>query len=226
MNILDRLLNTVLFKEKSKDEVSELIAKIDYCIKEFEKDDSIFTVGEPTINIGIILKGSIRIEKILANGKVINLLYKECGDIFGEGSVFSKAKTYPCNIYASDMSEIMMVNKESILELLSNDPIILNNFLKSFANRALLLNQRTELLSYSSIQHKIAFSLIYLMDEYKKKNIISLPFSKKIWSEQLNVSRPSLFRELKTLCSRGIIGINNRDIEIINEKSLLKVLTS
>ncbi|QZY53963.1 Crp/Fnr family transcriptional regulator [Crassaminicella profunda] len=223
-NISGSLIHSVLFKNKTQEEINNTLSSIEYIIKDYNKGDLIFSVDQATKYIGIILKGSIEVQKNLASGKIISILHKKKGDLFGEGSVFSKTNTYPCNIFAKTRSTILLIHKKNMLTLLSNDPSLLANFLSSFANRVLLLNLKTELLSYSSIQQKIAFSLLYLMDEYKCDHSILLPYSKKTWSEHLNVSRPSLFRELKALCEQEIIHIQDRIITILNKDHLVNLL--
>ncbi len=225
-NFLNVLCDSTLFKNTTANQIHRALASIEYIVKSYEKGELIFRVDQTTKYIGIILEGSIEIQKNLASGKAISILNKKKGDLFGEGSVFSKAITYPCNIFTTTKSTILLISKKNMLNLIAKDTTLLNNFLSSFANRVLLLNLKTELLSYSSIQQKIAFSLLYLMDEHKVDNVVVLPYSKKVWSEHLNVSRPSLFRELKTLCNKKIIHIENRTITILMENDLIELLNN
>ncbi|WDV45140.1 Crp/Fnr family transcriptional regulator [Clostridiaceae bacterium M8S5] len=223
-NIANYLYDTVLFRGKNINEIAEILSTIDYNICSYKKNDLIFNVEQSTKNIGIILEGCIEVQKNLANGNIINILYKKTGDLFGEGSVFSKASTYPCNIYSETESTILLVSKNAMLELLSSDKQLLDNFLSSFANRVLMLNLKAELLCYSSIQKKIAFSLLYLMNEHTYGNTVRLPFTKKTWSEHLNVSRPSFFREIKKLQKQNILHINDRDITILDMDNLTNII--
>lgn len=224
INILSLLSNTIIFKSKTIDEIELILSNTKYIIKNFHMNDMIYNSDYDTKYIGIILKGAIEIQKNFASGKVLNIFIKFKGDSFGEGAVFSNTDTYPCTIISKSETTIIFFDKENILQLLSNDTCILNNFLYSIAKKNYLLNLKTELLSYSSIQQKISFSLLYLMDEHKRDNIVSLPYTKKQWSEYLNVSRPSLFRELKVLCKKNVIDIHKNKIIILNEKHLIKLL--
>lgn len=223
-DILSLLIDSDLFKNKTKQEVDRYLSSIEYNVIDYNKGDLIFDVNQSTIYIGIILEGCIEVQKNLASGKTINILYKKSGELFGEGSVFSRTSTYPCNFFAKTKCTILLINKQNILSLLMDDLCLLNNFLNSFANRILTLNLKTELLSYSSIKQKIAFSLLYILDEHKQNDTIILPYSKRTWSEVLNVSRPSLFRELKILCDERIIHIQDRTINILNRDLLLDLL--
>jgi len=223
-NFYKILYNSDLFKNKTLKEIEDIMPSIQYSVKNYEKDELIFRIGQPVKYIGIILNGYIEIQKNLASGNVIAIFEKKRGGLFGEGSVFSKSDTYPCNIFSKSKSTILFISKKNMLNLISNDLILLENLLRSISNRALLLNLKTELLSYSSIQKKIAFSLLYLMDDYTCNNMITLPYSKKNWAEHLNASRTSLFRELKEICDQNIIHIENKIITILNRDSLESLL--
>lgn len=220
------LFNSALFKNKSQKDITDLLASMNYGIKKYQKNETILSVDEPTHSIGIILSGKIEIQKNFASGKIVTISHKEDGDLFGEGSVFSKASTYPCNIFAKTNVTALFITKSVMLTLISNDVILLDNLLNSLANRVLVLNLTTELLSYSCIQQKIAFSLLNMMGHYRSHHIITLPYSKKTWAECLNISRPSLFRELKVLCTKKILSVENRTITILNKDALNSLLNN
>jgi len=59
---------------------------------------------------------------------------------------------------------------------------------------------------------------------FDKKILIHSPFNKKTWAEYLNVSHPSLCRELKKLCNNNIIEINKDRISFLNEEALIEIL--
>lgn len=92
-------------------------------------------------------------------------------------------------------------------------------FLESVSNRALALNSLIEILSLNSVSAKIAH---FLTMEHKNQNsnTITLRFPKKSLAEQINVSRPTLFRELKKMQLKGIISCHKRTIKIHNLEQL------
>ena len=51
-----------------------------------------------------------------------------------------------------------------------------------------------------------------------------MPFSKAKWSEYMNVSRPSLLRELKDLSREGILTVENSIIRILDKDKLEEYL--
>lgn len=223
--ILDILCSCTLFKGKDKNNIEQILSEANYKIKHYKKNEIIFKADELSFYIGIVLKGRIEIQKILACGKVINFLYKNKGDIFGEEVALSRKPTYDYDIIATEESNIFLIDKQSTSDILLKDSIINSNLIVSFANSVLALNKKLELFSYYSIQKKIAFSLLYNM-EINKTNYISLINSKKSWAEHLNVSRPSLSRELTHLSNKGIIKVNNKIITILKKEQLESILTS
>jgi len=194
-----------------------------YEIKEFKKDEYIFREDQPSDYIGIIISGCIELKKILFSGNIISIFNRNTGDIFGGSVAFSNYSNYPFDVIAREKTEIFFLNKNSMFEVLFKNPIIASNLMTIFSNRVMQFERKIELFSYSSIKKKIAFSLLYDM-EYKKKNLVYLPYSKKTWSENINVSRPSLCRELKSLSEKNIISIKDRAITIIDRDQLESIL--
>lgn len=67
-----------------------------------------------------------------------------------------------------------------------------------------------ELLACDSIRQKIGFSLLYELKELSPEQGIELPFPKKFWAESLDVSRPSLYRELSRMEREGLFQLTGR----------------
>ena len=220
--ITDVLCRCALFDGVSKTEIKRILSTTKYHIKKFDKNEFICRTDQYSVDIGIIISGYIEVQKILPSGNVICVFYKNRGDAFGGAVVFSNSAIYPCDVFSRDKSKILFFHKQNIFEL-CKIPLFAENLISSFANKILHYEKRLELFSYSSIKKKIAF---FLLDEQKTtgNNLIQLPFTKKTWAEYLNVSRPSLSRELKKLGNDHVIKINKDNISIINKQKLENLL--
>ena len=86
-----------------------------------------------------------------------------------------------------------------------------------------MLQQRLELLSYSGIAQKAAFWLL-TQARQTNQNKVRIPESVSKWAMLMNVSRPSLHRELKRLESEGVIEYSPRLITILDGEALQNVL--
>ena len=224
-NLIKNLKKSVLFKNKSSKELEDLFNSIDYKIINLDKNEKVFDVFSFTNSIGLVLFGELTVEKILPCGKLIVLFHKGCGEIFGEVAVFSKAKEYPCRVVALNKCSVMLFTRDDFFKILTLDNDILNNFLYLISSKAYYLNSKVESLSLNSAKQKIAHSIIKDFNITENNSYIKLPFSKKTWADNLNISRPSLYRELTSLCNDGIINLSTSStIEILDIDNLNSIL--
>ena len=117
----------------------------------------------------------------------------------------------------------MMFKKEDFLQLMQKDLRIMENFVTEISSAAYMLQQRLELFSYSGIAQKAAFWLL-TRKRQTGKNKIRIPGSMTKWAMLMNVSRPSLHRELNRLEAEGILRYDPPMIEILNTDALQDVL--
>ncbi len=111
-----------------------------------------------------------------------------------------------------------------MLTAIVRDTALLSNFLQLFTNKILELTIKTELLACDSIRQKIGFSLLYELSEPQPGKGVELPSSKKFWAESLDVSRPSLYRELGMMEREGLIRLAGKKIYIIDRAGLMEIL--
>ena len=218
------LEKSTLFKGIPAKELRELLAMVPHHIQCYDKGETILHLMDDATKIGIILEGRVEAQKPFPNGVQVNVSIRFPGELIGPAAVFSTVKKYPCDVVSLDASTIMIINKEDILKLMQKDIRILENFTNEISTATYMLQQRIEMFSYSGIAQKAAYYLL-TQKMTTNKNIINIPESMTKWSMLLNVSRPSLYRELKKLENDGIIKCNSHSIEIINSDSLEDVLS-
>ena len=141
-----------------------------------------------------------------------------------QNAAFSSSQKYPCDLVALEPVRVMLFRKEDLLSLMRGNVRILANFTTEIASATYMLQQRLELLSYSGIAQKAAFWLLTRMRQ-TGKSVVSIPESMSKWAMLMNVSRPSLHRELKRLEERGMISRSALAITIRDEEALRDVLS-
>ena len=85
--------------------------------------------------------------------------------------------------------------------------------------------EKGELLSYHGIARKAAFWLL-LRARQGESPTVNIPGSFSKWALLMNVSRPSLHRELKKLEAQGIISLEPPVIRILKPHALEEVLST
>jgi len=190
----------------------------------YDKEETIFHLMDPALRIGIILEGRVEAQKSFPNGSQVNVSIRIPGEIIGPAAVFSKSQRYPCDIVALEPATLMMLRKEDLLSLMQKDVKILQNFTTEIASATYMLQQRLELLSYSGIAQKAAFWLLMQVRQ-TGKTAVQIPDSMSRWALIMNVSRPSLHREMKKLEEEGIIRYERKNIYVLDPDGLQAVLS-
>lgn len=217
-----------LFINKPPEEIEQLLSRTNYRIESYKENEIIFSPLQAVDKMGIILSGTVDVQKLFPTGKMVIIERKKSPDLIGESSIFSRVEHYPDTVSAGKPCRILFLLKTELLDLFVLDRDFMLKFLESASNSTLILKHKIGILSLDSIQEKIAGFLIHdkkHADAADKRNMVTLPFSKKAWAEYMNVSRTSLSRELRALENDGIIAFEKRTIEIKDWNRLEKILS-
>ncbi len=227
-NLLALLQKCSLFQNKNPEKIEQLLSNTNYKIESFKENEVIFSPLQTADKMGVILSGTVDVQKLFPSGKVVIIERKKYPDLIGESSVFSRVEYYPDTVSAGRPCKILFLLKTELLALFALDRDFMLNFLESASNSTLILKHKIGILSLDSIQEKIAGFLIHDKKHANianYSNVVTLPFSKKAWAEYMNVSRTSLSRELRALENEGIISFEKRTIEIKDWNRLEKILS-
>ena len=128
-------------------------------IKEFYKDEILYSEGEECLNIGIVKKGKIKIASYLENGKEVIYNTLEKGEMFGNNLVFSSNPYFRGDVIAEEDSEIMLVSKKNLLAILQNNEEFLLRYLKEQSEFGKKLNLQLKLLTFNNAKERIIYYL-------------------------------------------------------------------
>lgn len=187
-------------------------------IVKVEKYPSNFTIAIETDvseNIGIILNGRILVKAYTLGGNNFTLNTLETGQIFGDILMFSDiSNTFPGSLITQSETSVAYIPNKVFQKCLQSDPVLLENFLRIFSNKAYEMNYKSKLLSQDSVRDKILYYLYY-QKKIQKTNVIKLGKTKEELANQLFVQRPSLSRELGRMKSEGLIDYDLKTITIL-----------
>lgn len=204
-------------------ELRDDLEAVPHHIQCYDKGETILLLMEEANRVGIVLEGRVQAQKPFRNGSQVNVSLRVPGDMIGPAAAFSKSRRYPCDVVAMEPCTIMMFKREDILLLMQRDIRILENFTTEIASATYMLQQRLELLSYNGIAQKAAYWLL-IQARQTGKNQVRIPESVSNWAMMMNVSRPSLHRELKAMEQEGIIAYSSSMIDIKHPDDLQKIL--
>ena len=212
-----------LFRGIPAKDIPDILAAFSFQIQNYGKETTIFHLMDPADRIGIILEGQAQAQKTFPNGSQVNVSVRRQGELIGPAAAFSVEGKYPCDVVALTPASVMMFKKEDLLHLLQKDLRIMNNFISQISTATHMLQTRLELFSYSSIAGKAAFWLL-MQRRQTGKDQVMIPGSMTKWAMLMNVSRPSLHREVTKLESAGMIRYMPPVIDILDPDALEEVL--
>lgn len=224
---MDRLIKilsqSLLFKIYNTEEIEKILKYMQYKIDKYDKQEVIASEGEPISSIGLVLEGTLEVQKTYPSGKsvIIKKIYK--GDTFGDVSIFSDKRDYPSTIISSSKSSIMFISREEIINLCMENKSFLRNFLRLISNKTLYLSDRLKNINYQTIRKKVANYIISMYKEQRNLTI-TMKISRKEMAELFGVTRPALSNELINMKKDGLIDYDKKTIKIVDINKLESVL--
>lgn len=194
---MENIIETLTAQEKEN-----LIAK------KVMKNTTIFHEGDHCSSIGIIKTGHVVISSFSLTGKEIiyNSLYDN--QMFGNNLIFSSDPYYKGDVIAKDNSEIIFINKEQLITLLTKNKNFLNIYLMYESDFAKKLNATIKLLSFDSAYERFLYYMEINNNYIKIKSITSL-------ANILQLSRETLSRLIHKLKKDNNIIITNKNIRLV-----------
>ena len=210
-----------VFKGMDSGSIEKLFKNIRYNVKKQKKGNIILFRGDTYNELIIIISGTLRGEMIDYEGKSIEIEKIEAPSPLAPALAFGKRKMPVDAVVFSD-AELLYINRDDFIELMSREKRILVNFLNILSSKAQFLTQRIWFLSFKSIKEKLSYYLLELRRE--KGDEFILPVSQQQLSEFFAVTRPSLSRVFKELVEDGTIKLEKKVVRILNKENLISYL--
>jgi CRP/FNR family transcriptional regulator, dissimilatory nitrate respiration regulator len=189
----------------------------------YGKNDMICIEGEIFTGIGIMLSGTATIAKENSSGNRMIMDMLEPGDMFGEMAAFSGNGVWPAMVTAQSPSSVIYMPANMIIgqcsKLCPSHRILVVNMLEVISKKALMLNKKLEYLVVKSLRGKI---VSFLLEQYKRigSTAFTMPMKRNELAEFLNVSRPSLSREMCKMRAEGLIDFYRSSLKILDIEAL------
>ena len=217
--IVSVLKNNEFFKDINEEEIERVLSNTKYTVTCFDKGEIIAHEGEECRYLGLIVKGTIELQRIYSSGRYIVLNRLKEGDVFREALVLSSKSEYPATIVTTVDCKILFIDRNEILNLCVRETRILENFISLLSTKVLMLNKKIKSISFKTVREKV---VNFILDEAKtqKTEVIKLKSSKEAISATLGIPRPSLSRELIKLREERFIEFDRNTIKIISKEDL------
>ena len=226
-SIIQALSKSALCKEFTQDELLSLLEENNTEIKKYEKGSFVFEEGDVPDRLYVLIYGLVEVSKLTFSGKKILITTIENpGDMFAEVYMFMGKSKYDMSAQTGEESLILSISSEFFENISYNTNAlaaekIRKNLLSIFAMKAYNLSGKVRLLGCGSIREKIS---LYLIENQTPSGEIAKNPSREELADYLNVTRPSLSRELGNMEKEGIIRLDGRKIVIVSQEKLEEYL--
>lgn len=188
----------------------------------FFKDETVFKQGAFAPHVLFVNQGLVRVYLQTNKNKQINIRLAKKGDLIAFSSIFGK-DTYLYSAVALKDSEICMIDKEALKDLLMRNPdfaMEINSKNCHNENRYIDIIQN---ISYKQMRGKLASALLYLSSEkYSDDNVYEYLTRQNI-ADFASISVESAVKFIKEFEKESIISLDGRKIIIQDKKTLEEI---
>ena len=207
-----------LFKGIDAEDVKSILACSKAEIFTYEKGEMIFTEGDRPLNLPILLSGSVNVARNTYDGKrSILQVYERNGELFGYEKLLQNDARYGIFGQTQKRSKVLMIPKDFLNGTCERNcgfhSLLISNMLLIMATKTEALHGKLEIMTCGTLRQKIV-KMIMLNSE--GQSAPSIEMSRQEMADYLNVTRPSLSRELMKMQSEGLIEALGKTIKIIN----------
>ena len=201
-----------LFRDVDEFVVEQMVYYHRCTIKEYKKDQVIYSRYDFERSLGILLSGRIRVEK---PNSALLISTLRAGETFGAAAMFHQESVYVNELTALTDVRVLFIAQELLEWIMHRDSRIAKNYISYLSERILFLNRKLETLSAGTAEKKLAR---YLLQQGQ------INCSMTELCAKLNMGRATLYRILDQLEARGAIQKERKRILVLDRQILYKIL--
>ncbi len=206
-----------LFKGIDPEELNVVFTCLKPKVSSYEKNEWVAVAGENFTGLGVVLTGEVVVAKENAAGNRVIMAVNVPGEMFGEMAAFSGEGVWPVAVMARTACTVMFLPAGKIVgnceRVCASHRLLITNLLEIVSGKALMLHRKVEYLAIKSLRGKIS---AFLLEQHKRMGspTFILPLKRNELADFLNVSRPSLSREMCRMRDEGVIDFHRDSIKI------------
>lgn len=219
----DLTIKSKIFKNIERDQLEILLNCIDNYRKSYKKGEIILSEGDSTEYLGIVLSGSVLVERsdLWGNNTILTVVLP--GGIFAETYSILEDESMMINVISNEDSEILFLKTKDMLtsceKACSFHNQLIKNLMRISAMKNLNLSRKILHTGPKTIRGKL---LSFFSEWVKKENSLSfsIPYNRQQLADYLSVDRSAMSNELSKMQREGILEFRKNNFEILDEENL------
>jgi len=194
-------------------------------VKALEKGEYLFHEGDPAHGFYIVQRGAVNVHRVTASGKEQVIHVFRTGDSFAEIAVVSPTG-YPADARAQEASQILLVQKEGIFELLKRQPELALRMLGSMSSHLRVLVGQIEDLTAKDVETRLANWLIKRCpNPHGEASVkIELTITKRMLAAELGTVSETFSRTLAKFREQKFITVKGKVLTVLSPVKLATLL--
>ena len=226
-NILTVLRKTPLFASLTEEETQALARRTSK--KRLQKGELLFSEGDPSTGLFLVVSGKMRIFKLSASGRDQMLAMEGPGSSFAELPVFDGGN-YPAAAAASEDAELLFISRKDFQNFCREHPDVALKVIAVVGGRLRRLVGIIEELSFTTVRQRLIALILQLAERdctRGKEGIhLELKKSHQDFAAELGTVRELVSRNLSRLQAEGYLEVEGRQLVVRDVAGLKRELTS
>lgn len=195
------LAATALFQMVSEEVVASILDREGCTLEEFPPGEPIYRPDHFRRSLGILLSGQVRVTK-----DALTVSTLEPGALFGAAALYNDAPSYATTLTALSPCTALLLTQELLDQLLSEQTLLRQNYLRYLSSRIRFLSARLQSLAAGGAEGRLSR---YLLENITDGKLLC-PATEL--AARLGISRASLYRAFDTLETSGLIQRHGKTI--------------
>ena len=194
-------------------------------LKTLEKNEFLFRQGEPSQGFYIVQRGAINVHRVNTAGKEQVIHIFRSGESLAEATLATSAG-YPADARAIESSQVLLIQKNGMIDLIKNQPELALRMLSSMALHLRELVGQIEDISLKDVETRLANWLLKRCPtpDSSEPVTVKLTSTKRVLAAELGTVSETLSRTFSKFRDQGLISVKGGNVRILNPAQLKRLL--
>jgi CRP/FNR family transcriptional regulator len=194
-------------------------------LKSLEKEDYLFHEGDRAHGFYVVQRGAVNVHRVNAAGKEQIIHVFRTGESFAEVALATD-RGYPADARALEPTQVLLVQKDGILELLKRQPELALRMLGSMSSHLRVLVGQLEDLTLKDVETRLANWLVKRCpDPQSERPVrIELTMTKRVLAAELGTVSETFSRTLAKFRQQKLIAVKGRTVTVLSPAKLAALL--
>lgn len=194
-------------------------------VKGLEKNEYLFREGDPALGFYVVQRGAVNVHRVTAAGKEQVIHVFRTGDSFAEVALASPTG-YPADARAQEATQVLLIQKAGILELLKRQPELALRMLGSMSSHLRVLIGQIEDLTVKDVETRLANWLVKRCPNLQSETPVNiqLTVTKRALAAELGTVSETFSRTLAKFRQQKLISVKGKMLIVLNPAKLTAIL--